>query len=342
MTLGMRHYTKPAAMHAVRRLAAATALVATAATAAAQGPPEPVFREDFSYRPGTLDGLLERWMISRRLDRMAWPQRVAVVADPSGRTVLRVVVEEGDSQDGATEALLRQRRLVCDGTGSRAPQMEAEPGGVAPTERAEIEMRADRATGAGEVIRFGEPVWYRFAFKLSDDWPRDLPANGRIPCRTVIHQIKQNAARDGVDCAASPFFKIEARPLGEGALFFAQVYAGDACADPPRVRRVQLCVRDGLRRGVWATVNVRLHVDSADGRADLWLDGAHCGTYRGPMGDGANGRRRDGVPFVDQQPRFGVYRDWRAEPQTIYFDRIMFWNADPTGHPDWRVGAPPP
>ena len=35
--------------------------------------------------------------------------------------------------------------------------------------------------------------------------------------------------------------------------------------------------------------------------------------------------------------RFGIYRDWRAETQTIYFDKIVFWNADPSGHPDWEV-----
>lgn len=36
-------------------------------------------------------------------------------------------------------------------------------------------------------------------------------------------------------------------------------------------------------------------------------------------------------------PRFGLYRDRRAETQTMYIDRIMFWNADPYGHPDWAA-----
>src|SRR4051812_24182898 len=27
--------------------------------------------------------------------------------------------------------------------------------------------------------------------------------------------------------------------------------------------------------------------------------------------------------------------------QTSYFDKIMFWNADPAGHPDWTVRPPP-
>ena len=34
-------------------------------------------------------------------------------------------------------------------------------------------------------------------------------------------------------------------------------------------------------------------------------------------------------------------RDWRAETQTIYFDKIVFWNAEPTGHPDWGADPTP-
>ena len=75
---------------------------------------------------------------------------------------------------------------------------------------------------------------------------------------------------------------------------------------------------------------------------DVWLNGVHCGAYRGPMGDPENGARRQGVPFIDAQPRFGIYRDWREARQTIYFDRIRFWNADPAGHPDWAAGPAPP
>lgn len=325
----------------IRFLAIAAVLLLAPVPAPAQGaPPEPVFVEDFAA-PGALEGLLGRWWVTRRLDRKLWGERVAILDDPVQGRVARIQVREGDAGSGATAAMIRDRRLVCDATGSRAPEMEAGPEGVAPTERAEIEIRADRATGEGELVRFGEPVWYRFGFKLDQDWPRDVPANGRILCRTVIHQVKQNAARDGDDCSASPFFKIEARPQGDRARFFAQIAAGDACATPPTVTRTQFCRRDVLQRGAWNTVNVRLAADGADGRADVWLNGEHCGTYRGPMGDAAHGARRDGKPYVDQQPRFGIYRDWRAEPQTIYFRRIMFWNADPTGHGDWGVPQAP-
>ena len=58
-------------------------------------------------------------------------------------------------------------------------------------------MRSDRATGAGELVKFGQPVWYRFSFKISGDWPRDVPAAGRHLCRTVIHQIKQDSFKSG-------------------------------------------------------------------------------------------------------------------------------------------------
>ena len=37
-------------------------------------------------------------------------------------------------------------RYVCDREGSRAAAMEAEPSGVVPNERAEIQVRSDRAT----------------------------------------------------------------------------------------------------------------------------------------------------------------------------------------------------
>jgi len=161
--------------------------------------------------------------------------------------------------------------------------------------------------------------------RSTGDWPRDVPLPGRTPCRTAIQQIKQNASKGGVDCGASPFFKIEARPSGEVVRFFAQVTSGPACTAPHAVHRIQLCHAE-LPRESWTTVNVRLFpAQDAGGRADVWLNGAHCGAYRGPMGDAEYGARRNGAPFVDTQPRFGIYRDWRAETQTIYFDKIMFW-----------------
>ena len=325
-------------------VALAVTFASTPAVAVAQPAmpsPRPVFVEDFAYDPAAPSRLLDKWRISGGLDKKVRNLRVAVVADPIGRTVGRITVQSGDALDPPEASAIPENRHVCDAAGSRAAAMEAAPGGVVPSERAEIQLKADRKTGAGEIVKFGETVWYRFAFKIADDWPRDVPAAGREPCRTVIHQIKQNAAKDGVDCGASPFFKIEARPLGDGVRFFAQLTTGASCATPPLVKRTKICVAD-LPRESWTRVNVRLvPAQDSSGRADLWLNGAHCGAYRGAMGDPEHGRRRNGAAFVDVQPRFGIYRDSRAETQTIYFDKIMFWSADPAGQVDWGVGPAP-
>jgi hypothetical protein len=325
-----------------RNVAALLLLAAFApATAVAQRTPQPVFTELFAYDPAAPSQLLGKWRISGQLDSKLQPLRVGVVEDPTGKTVGRVTVQEGDGLDHASEAMAQAKRYVCDSEGSRAAAIEAEPGGVVPSERAEIQVRSDRATGAGELVKFGQPVWYRFSFKISGDWPQDVPAAGRQPCRTVIHQIKQDSFTDGKSCNASPFFKIEARPLGARVRFFAQVAAGSPCAQPPRVKRAQICRRD-LPRESWTTVQVRLNpAHDAGGRVDIWLSGTFCGVYQGPMADPDYGARRNDAPFINAQPRFGIYRDWRAETQTIYFDKIMFWNADPAGHPDWRVIPPP-
>jgi hypothetical protein len=89
-------------------------------------------------------------------------------------------------------------------------------------------------------------------------------------------------------------------------------------------------------------VHVRLNpAHDASGQVDIWLNGSLCGSYHGPMADRDYGARRNGTPFINAQPRFGIYRDWRAETQTIYFDKIMFWSANPSGHPEWRVSPPP-
>ena len=105
--------------------------------------------------------------------------------------------------------------------------------------------------------------------------------------------------------------------------------------------RTKICRRE-LPREIWTTVQVRLNpAHDSSGRVDIWLNGTFCDTYQGPMADHEYGARRNGVPFINAQPRFGIYRDWRAETQTIYFDKIIFWNADPSGHPDWRVTPPP-
>ena len=234
-----------------RSLAALLLLAALVpATALAQRTPQPVFTELFAYDPAAPSQLLGKWLISNQLDRKVQPLRVGVVEDPSGKMVGRVTVQEGDGLDDATQAMLQAKGYVCDNEGSRAAEVEAEPGGVVPSERAEMQVRFDRATGVGELVKFGQPVWYRFSFKIAGDWPQDVPAGGRQLCRTVIHQIKQDSFKGGKSCDASPFFKIEARPLGELVRFFAQVAAGAPCAQPPMMTRAQICRRD-LSRESW-------------------------------------------------------------------------------------------
>jgi hypothetical protein len=315
-------------------------LITASAFAQNAPPPAPIFVENFAYDPASPSEIEGKWLISTLLAPELRAVRVGVAKDPLGHTVGRITVQEGDALDGATDAMKAAKRYVCDAEGSRAAEMEAEPNGVAPSERAEIQVKSDRKTGAGEIVKFGESVWYRFAFKVSNDWPRDVPIAGRQPCRTVIHQIKQDAFMNGESCGASPFFKIEARPLGDRVRFFAQIAAGDACSTPARVKRTLICVTDDVPRETWATVNVRLlPAHDATGRVDVWLNGRACGSYSGPMGDPEHGARRNGVPFINAQPRFGIYRDWRAETQTIYFDKIVFWNRDPTRHPDWGIAG---
>ena len=147
----------------------------------AQQTPQPIFTELFAYDPAAPSQLLEKWRISSQLDSKLQPLRVGVVEDPVGKTVGRVTVQEGDGLEGASDAMLQARRYVCDSKGSRAAAMEAQRGGFVPSERAEIQVRSDRATGAGELVKFGQPVWYRFSFKIAGDWPQDVPAADASP-----------------------------------------------------------------------------------------------------------------------------------------------------------------
>ena len=88
-----------------RGLAALLLLNALApATAVAQRTPQPVFTELFAYDPAAPSQLLGKWLISSRLDSKLQPLRVGVVEDPSGKTVGRVAVQEGDGLDGVPAA----------------------------------------------------------------------------------------------------------------------------------------------------------------------------------------------------------------------------------------------
>ena len=133
-------------LNATRGAAASLLLAVFAPATAVAQTPQPVFTELFAYDPAAPPQLLRKWRISSQLDSKLQPLRVGVVEDPIGKTVGRVTVQEGDGLDGASEAMLQTKRYVCDSKGSRAAAMEAEPGGVVPNERAEIQVRSERAT----------------------------------------------------------------------------------------------------------------------------------------------------------------------------------------------------
>src|SRR5207237_7233097 len=109
-----------------RCLAALLLLAALApATAVAQRTPQPVFTELFAYDPAAPSQLLGKWLISSQLDSKLQPLRVGVVEDPSGKTVGRVTVQEGDGLDDAS-AMRQDWGYICDNEGSRAAVWGAE------------------------------------------------------------------------------------------------------------------------------------------------------------------------------------------------------------------------
>ena len=139
----------------VARLIAIVGALFVALGAAAQSskPPDPIFVETFPYTsPSQIEG---KWLISSLLAPELRAVRVGLALDAIGHTVGRITVQEGDALDGATDAMKQDKRYVCDAEGSRAAQMEAEPNGIAPSERAEIQVKSDRKTGAGEIVKFG-------------------------------------------------------------------------------------------------------------------------------------------------------------------------------------------
>ena len=134
-----------------KRGPAALLLFVALAPAMAVAQPQPVFTELFAYDPSAPSQLLGKWLISSQLDTKSQPLRVGVVEDPIGKMVGRITVEEGDGLAGANEAMLQARDYICNSEGSRAAAVEAEPGGVVPSER-EI---SGRDIASGENLTFG-------------------------------------------------------------------------------------------------------------------------------------------------------------------------------------------
>lgn len=242
------------------------------------------------------------WRISSRLDPGSWRSRIVCDLSSPSRPILRISVHPGDAPDQSV--------------------------GDAPTERVEIQIKK-------EVIKFDEPTWYHFAFRLEAPW-RGLGN------RTVIHQVKQNIPTEetkplGACQAANPLFKIEAIPSETGANFVAKVRGSADCnAGQSKI----ICGPWHLNVGDWNDVNVMLKPSLQEGASaiQVYLNGRACDfSYTGRLGFLDHGmRHEDGRPFIDVQPRFGIYRDTLpGVVQSIDFADIQFWSTDPSSDPAW-------
>ena len=309
-------------LDAKRGLAALLLFAAlSSATAVGQWTPQPVFTELFAYDPAAPSQLLGNWRISSQLDRKLQPLRVGVVEElqrqdgrprhsAGGRRARRR--ERGDATGQAL--CLRQGGLARGGNGGRARRRRTQRAGGDP---GEIRPR-DRRRRAGE-IRAARVVPLLLQDRRRLAAGRSGGGTSALPHRHPPDQ--QDSFKEGKSCSASPFFKIEARPLGQRVRFFAQVAAGAPCAQPPMVMRAQICRRD-LPRDGWTTVQVHLNpAHDANGGVDIWLDGIFCGAYQGPMADRDYGARRNGAPFINAQPRFGISRLARGDPDDLFRTR---------------------
>ncbi|OCJ07436.1 hypothetical protein A6U86_10330 [Rhizobium sp. AC27/96] len=242
------------------------------------------------------------WKISSRLDPALWRSRIVCDLSSPARPILRLTVHPGDAPDQSV--------------------------GDAPTERVEIQIRK-------QVVKFDRPTWYHFAFRLEAPWRG-------IGNRTVIHQVKQNIPTEetkplGMCQAANPLFKIEAIPTETGANFVAKVRGSADCnAGQSRI----VCGPWHLNLGQWNDVNVMLKPSLTEGESALQvhLNGRDCDiSYTGRLGFLDHGMRdQDGHPFIDTQPRFGIYRDTLPDvTQSIDFADIQFWSTDPSSDPAW-------
>lgn len=247
------------------------------------------------------------WKISGQLDK-------AVRADR-----IRCVDGERAGQDGPALAI----------TVKPGDAYDPNPGST-PTERSEVQMTA-------ELIRFDATSWYSFRFRAESPW---APRRNR----TVIQQIKQNIdlryekGRGGEEIcdAANPLFKIEIDSDDGKPVFRAKTAGTESCGDS--LGQAQLCGDWPVEPDRWHRVNVMIRPSQQAGesRLRLWLDGRACPEFRGVLGYPRYGTMKDGKPFIDTQPRFGIYRDALPDvSQTILFDDIAFWTQDPAGHPGW-------
>ena len=288
-----------------RSLAAATLLFGLAFAPAASLADGPVPAFQTSFATGCLSS--RDWKISGQLDKAVRADRIRCVDGEragQGKPALAITVKPGDAYD-------------------------PNPGST-PTERSEVQMTA-------ELIRFDATSWYSFRFRVEGPW---APRRNR----TVIQQIKQNIdlryekGRGGEEIcdAGNPLFKIEVDSDNGKPVFRAKTAGTETCGDS--VGQAQLCGDWPVEADRWHRVNVMIRPSQQAGesRLRLWLDGRACPEFRGVLGYPRYGTTKDGKPFIDTQPRFGIYRDALPDvSQTILFDDIAFWTQDPAGHPAW-------
>jgi hypothetical protein len=241
-----------------------------------------------------------QWWISRKLSPELWASRLTCDALASS-TILRVTVRPGDAAD---------------------PNPDDKP-----TERVEAQIRQ-------EVVKFDQPTWYRFKFRLEAPWQG-------IGNRTVIHQVKQDIPYkeqrpQGACPAANPLFAIEAIPTPTGGDFLAKVRGTTDCN---LGKNKSICGPWHLEVGSWNDVHVLLNPSLSDGKSDVrvWLNGRSCSPYSGRLGYSDHGLRDNaGQPVINAQPRFGIYRDALSTiTQSIDFSDITFWSSDPSHDPAW-------
>ena len=247
------------------------------------------------------------WKVSNQLRRQGeWADRFACKSQAgSGNRYVTIEVRPGDGRDN--------------------------PANSNSTERAEIQIKR------GDLVQFDEPVWYRFKFRLDGPWQGGSN-------RTVLHQIKQNIATNfdaeietGAPCvSANPFFRVHVREFEPGRLALrADIAESIGC--PSEAGRHVICPAVPIETDRWYTINVAMRPSpqTARGYAKVWVDGVACGDYRGRFGYPTYGVKREGKPFIDTPPRFGIYRDKLAVTQRVSFDEIAFWREKPAASPLW-------
>ena len=178
-------------------------------------------------------------------------------------------------------------------------------------------MRSDRATGADELVKFGNACGTGF---LQDRWrlaaghsgrrtpalPHRHPPNqaGFLQGREVVQrqpllQDRGAAARRACAFLRAGGHRHTLRPAADG----------NACADLPARPAA-----GELDHGA-----VRLNpAHDASGRVDIWLNGTFCGAYQGPMADRDYGAPEKVRPLLTRGRRSAFIVMARGDPDDLF------------------------